>query len=89
MWFWLRRSILVAVILLVVVQIIRPARTNPPVDPKREIGAHLAAEPAVASLFAQSCNDCHSNRTVWPWYSEVAPASWLVVSDVNRGGAQR
>jgi hypothetical protein len=85
MFTFLKRLALVALILLAVVQLFRPARTNPPVDPVREIGAVLPLEPAVGSMFARSCNDCHSHRTVWPWYSGVAPASWLVVSDVNRG----
>jgi hypothetical protein len=33
----------------------------------------------------QACADCHSNQTVWPWYSYVAPVSWLVEKDVRRG----
>ena len=85
MLLWLKRLILAAVIVLVVIQIFRPARTNPPIDPRQEIGANLAVDPAVASIFVRSCNDCHSNRTVWPRYSQLAPASWLVVADVNRG----
>lgn len=32
-----------------------------------------------------SCYDCHSNETVYPWYSHVAPFSWLVTRDVNKG----
>jgi Haem-binding domain len=36
-------------------------------------------------LVVGSCFDCHSNRTDWPWYSYVAPASWLVTDDVHRG----
>jgi len=32
----------------------------------------------------RSCYNCHSSATVWPWYSHVAPVSWLVASDVNR-----
>ncbi len=36
-------------------------------------------------LFSRACNDCHSNNTIWPWYSNVAPISWLLVHDV-RGG---
>lgn len=36
-------------------------------------------------LFFQVCKDCHSNETVWPWYSSVAPASWLVRRDVGEG----
>lgn len=82
---WLKRTILPLIGVLLLIQVFRPARTNPPVDANREIHSNLAVEPAVASLLARSCNDCHSNRTVWPWYSGVAPASWLVVSDVNRG----
>jgi hypothetical protein len=36
-------------------------------------------------MLKHSCMDCHSNRTVWPWYSYVAPMSWLVERDVRRG----
>ena len=88
MWLWLRRIILAAVILLAVVQVFRPTRTNPPIDPKREMGATLSIDLVVGATLARSCDDCHSNRTVWPWYSGVAPASWLVVSDVNHGRKQ-
>lgn len=41
--------------------------------------------PGTASLFHRACYDCHSNRTTWPWYSNVAPVSWLVQRDVNGG----
>lgn len=37
------------------------------------------------SLFTKACADCHSNETVWPWYSNVAPVSWLVQKDVDDG----
>ena len=36
-------------------------------------------------LFFRACRDCHSNETVWPWYSNIAPVSWLVASDVHEG----
>jgi hypothetical protein len=39
----------------------------------------------VQSILKRSCYDCHSNHTVWPWYSSVAPASWLVSEDVIEG----
>lgn len=41
--------------------------------------------PATRRLFFRACGDCHSNETVWPWYSQVAPASWLVQRDVDEG----
>ena len=48
-----------------------------------------ASFPASArSLVAGACSDCHSNDTKWPWYSNVAPASLLVVNDV-KGGRKR
>lgn len=81
----LRRLLLGFVIVAVAIQFIRPARTNPPVDPGKTIEAKLAIDPSVAAIFERSCNDCHTYRTVWPWYSSVAPVSWLVVHDVNEG----
>ena len=85
MWIWLKRVVIALILLFAVSQIVRPSRTNPPIDPQREIHAVLPVDPAVASIFARSCNDCHSNRTAWPWYSQVAPVSWLVAYDVLRG----
>lgn len=42
-------------------------------------------DPQVVALLKRSCYDCHSNETEWPWYSRVAPASWLVAKDVAGG----
>jgi hypothetical protein len=41
--------------------------------------------PQTRELAERACFDCHSNETVWPWYANVAPVSWLVQRDVNRG----
>ncbi len=41
--------------------------------------------PATRALAKRACFDCHSNETVWPWYSRVAPVSWLVQRDVAEG----
>ncbi len=82
---WLKRLVVPFLIVLVAIQVLQPARTNPPIDPKREMHANLTVDPAAATVFQRSCNDCHSHRAVWPWYSHAAPVSWLVVSDVSRG----
>ncbi|MBI5349739.1 MAG: heme-binding domain-containing protein [Chloroflexi bacterium] len=37
------------------------------------------------ALAKRACFDCHSNETVWPWYSNVAPVSWLIIFDTQRG----
>jgi hypothetical protein len=82
---WLKLSLITLVALVVAAQVVRPTRTNPPVDPQKEITAHMQVDPAVMSTLSRACNDCHSNRTEWPWYSNVAPVSWLVAHDVNDG----
>jgi mono/diheme cytochrome c family protein len=41
--------------------------------------------PATRALAVRACYDCHSNETVWPWYSHVAPVSWLTQRDVAEG----
>jgi len=45
----------------------------------------VPASPEVRAVLRRACYDCHSNETVWPWYSKVAPSSWLVSSDVLSG----
>jgi len=65
--------------LLVVVQGFRIDRTNPPVE------QDVAAPASVEALLRRACYNCHSHETVWPWYSHVAPVSWLLAHDVSEG----
>lgn len=51
-----------------------------------EAGTSVPA--STAHLLRTACFDCHSNETVWPWYSRVFPASWLVRHDVEAGRRQ-
>jgi hypothetical protein len=85
----MRRVLKIAAILMVVlvvgIQAIRPARTNPPVDESQTINAKTQITPEVASIFDRSCRDCHSNKTVWPWYTNVAPVSWWLSNHVSDG----
>ena len=39
--------------------------------------------PTVKAVLENSCANCHSNQTEWPWYSHVAPVSWMIASDVH------
>ena len=81
---WIKKALYV-VGFFMFVQLFPLATTNPPVDPARTIHASMNLDTSVSSTLARACNDCHSNLTVWPWYSRVAPLSWLVISDVRRG----
>ena len=62
-----------------VIQLIPVDRSNPPIE------SEIPASPEVRILLRSSCYDCHSNESIWPWYSKVAPVSWLVASDVHEG----
>jgi hypothetical protein len=84
-WRVLKWLFLIVVVLLVAAQFVRPAKTNPAADPSLSIESQAQVTPAVASIFDRSCNDCHSNKTRWPWYSNVAPVSWFVIDHVNEG----
>jgi hypothetical protein len=74
---------LVVVVVLIGLQFVRPARINPAVDPSQTIHARQQPNPQVAAILDRSCQDCHSNTTRWPWYSNVAPVSWFVIDHVN------
>lgn len=66
-------------VLLVAIQFVPVDRENPPVV------ADFEGPAEVESLLRRACYDCHSNETVWPWYSYVAPFSLLVAHDVEEG----
>jgi hypothetical protein len=84
---WVRRIGLATGFLLLAIQFIPVNRSNPSVDPSRTIYSALPVPADVKGVFERSCKDCHSNQTAWPWYSYVAPVSWIVASDVH--GARR
>ena len=72
-------------VLLAAIQLIPVAKTNPAVDGGKTLLAGSSVPAEVSEILQRSCQDCHSNRTKWPWYSHVAPVSWVVASDVNGG----
>lgn len=61
------------------IQFIPVSRTNPPVT------RDVSAPTVVKAILRGSCYDCHSHETVWPWYSRVAPVSWMIAADVREG----
>ena len=79
---WIIGGFLAAAVAL---QFFNPALTNPPVEAGRDLMAGNAPPAQIAALLHEACYDCHSYATKWPWYSHVAPVSWLVASDVKEG----
>ena len=83
----MRLALVVGLALLGTMQFFRPTRNNPSSDPSASFDAIVKPPGAVAASVQRSCYDCHSNRTKWPWYSNVSPISWVIAQDVTRGRA--
>lgn len=75
-------AILGVIVLALLIQLVPYGRnhTNPPVvaEPNWD-------SPQTRALAERACFDCHSNQTGWPWYSSIAPFSWLIQHDVDEG----
>jgi hypothetical protein len=82
-----RRSVLIGLVLVVVLVGVLVLVGNVGVAHSNPAVTHTIAwdSPRTEQLMRSACFDCHSNETAWPWYSFVAPASFLVAKDVNEG----
>jgi hypothetical protein len=84
----MRRSALFALLAVGVAafaaQLLTVERVNP-TPPVSLANGDKAAPAQVEALLTRACYDCHSNQTRWPWYSRIAPMSWLVARDVALG----
>jgi len=69
-------------------QFTTPAHTNPPLDESKMLESMTDLPSEVLGIFARSCNDCHSNKTNWRWYTYVAPVSWFTVGHVLKGRSE-
>ena len=79
---WILSLSMMLIIGFGMIQLINYGRdhTNPPVHQNI-----VWSDPQTEQLAKVACYDCHSNETVWPWYSNVAPVSWMVAVDVYEG----
>ena len=77
--------IVVFVVLFAAAQLVPSQRTNPPTDARRTIQAHPETTSELAAVLERSCRDCHSNGTAWPWYTQIAPLSWVMARAVAEG----
>ncbi|WP_122893398.1 heme-binding domain-containing protein [Arcobacter peruensis] len=77
----MKRTLLIFLIVFIVMQFIQTEQSNEAIVKDNEIKAPLE----VYTILKQSCYDCHSDNVKWPWYSKIAPASWIISSHVNSG----
>lgn len=80
------KIVVVAVaVIFAAAQFIRPDYSNPTIVPEQELAATTDVPGDVAAIFERSCNDCHTNKTVYPWYSQISPVSWWLKDHINEG----
>ena len=75
---WLRKVLITLLIILVLIQFIRPARNSGSFTSSSDITHYVTVPDTVQSLLKVSCYDCHSNHTEYPWYANFNPVGlWL------------
>lgn len=81
----LKILLIVLVVGLVVIQFFRIDKTSPQVNAGETLDAAVEVPPDVKLILGRACNDCHSNQTIYPWYSNVQPAAWFLKSHIDDG----
>lgn len=83
----MKKKILIGLaVLFVVIQFInRIDKTAPTVDASKDFLTVNHAPEKVVAVFKRACYDCHSYQTRYPWYSNVAPISWMLVNHIEEG----
>ena len=78
------KYIAIAVVaMFVVIQFFRIDRTNPPVVEAEALEAAVNVPADVSQILARSCNDCHSHKTIYPWYSHLQPSAWFLRDHID------
>lgn len=81
----MKKIIFFILLLLIIIQFFRIDKTNPLSDINNDF-LNLTSPPLeISVLLKNSCYDCHSFHTKYPWYSNIAPISWILKSHVNDG----
>lgn len=81
----LKWAAIIVALVFVGIQFMPTQMTNAAVDESRTVNARLRVTPEVNTILARSCNDCHTQQTRFPWYSRVAPFSWMLADHIREG----
>ena len=81
----LQITALVLFVGFVAIQFIRPDFSNPPINQAETLEASTQVPENVQKILTRSCNDCHSNTTVYPWYSNIQPGASFLKGHIDEG----
>jgi hypothetical protein len=80
-----KKILWVLLLLFIAIQFIRPARNESTELGKNDITNFYNVPADVTGILNRSCNDCHTNNTIYPWYANVQPVAWWLQNHVNEG----
>src|SRR4030095_3460590 len=80
-----KKILLIVLAILVIVQFIRPSRNESSTMSANDITKHFTVPDDVNQILKKACNDCHSNNTIYPWYTNVQPVGWWMADHVKDG----
>lgn len=81
----LKITLIVLVAAFAVLQFFRIDKTNPAVNAAETLDAAVEVPPDIQIILGRSCNDCHSNTTIYPWYANIQPSAWYVKDHIDDG----
>ena len=82
----MKKKILIALIaILIIIQFIRPSKNQANAVSANHISNHYVVPSNVDAILKRSCNDCHTNNTTYPWYTNIQPVGWWLQYHVNDG----
>jgi hypothetical protein len=81
----LRRILFILLIILVIVQFIQPAHNAGSAWASTDITHAVSMPDTIRHILERSCFDCHSNHTIYPWYSKITPVNWWLNDHINEG----
>src|SRR3954465_5828094 len=80
-----KRIFLIVIAVLVIIQFIRPTRNISTSESSNAIAKHYQVPDTINNMMKVACNDCHSNNTRYPWYTNIQPVGWWMQHHVNEG----
>ncbi|MAW94733.1 MULTISPECIES: heme-binding domain-containing protein [unclassified Leeuwenhoekiella] len=82
---WIKRILMLALVALIVIQFITVEKNEGGYESLQPFVQETKPSEEVAGILKTSCYDCHSNQTQYPWYSNLAPASFFLADHVEEG----
>lgn len=81
----MKKILLIIVAVFAVIQFIRIDKTNPEAKQENDFINFSNPPTEISTIIKNACYDCHSHQTEYPWYSDIAPVSWLLKNHIDDG----